>query len=100
MPSLVHPQGPEQMESLATGSLMTLRNKMLRCEEAPQFSDLQPGDVVDPAVIRFKSDPRWAVMYDSLKAILDQREHVPGGPEREQMRKQAPKRRPGRRLKR
>ncbi|MFT5684399.1 MAG: hypothetical protein ACI8RZ_005340 [Myxococcota bacterium] len=79
VPSLVHPVSREELEGMKTWALMAQRKRMLKCEESPEFSDLQPGDVVDPTVIRFKNDPRWREMYKALKAVLATREVVSDG---------------------
>ena len=83
--------------------LLALLNELHVCEESLSDSDIgvihadpdQPGFVlhqltpediereVDPSTIRFKDDPWWAELHQATKLELANREHVPGGRERE-----------------
>ena len=64
------------------------RDRLLRCEESLEQSDVQDLAEIDPAVIRFRDDPRWAELYEATKAVLNTREHVPTGTERKLRRKE------------
>ena len=80
-PRRLEPIPVEKLANMDTKQLLGLRDRLLRLEESPDASDMYP-DEIDPDVIQFESDPRWASIYAALKAVLAGREHVPGGEER------------------
>ena len=51
---------------------------MLRCEESLELSD-EDSYLAEEGLIRFKSDPRWAELYQRVLGILRTREHVGDG---------------------
>lgn len=77
MSSLVQPVASTLLASLPTKRLLSLRDKLLRCEDSLEQSDVEDLGEIDPSVIRFKDDPRWAEMYAAVRSILATREHVP-----------------------
>lgn len=79
----VSPVAPDTLASWPTKRLMGLRQSLLRCEESLETSDVQSAAELDPSVIRFKEDPRWLALYDAVRAVLDTREHVRSGLERD-----------------
>jgi hypothetical protein len=81
MPSLVRPVDIDRLRDLGTRELLGLLRRLRACEESIEVSDATPGEV-DPAIIRFKNDPRWLQLDRAVRAVLATREHVPGGKER------------------
>ncbi len=88
----VQPVDPDALSSWPTKRLMGLRQRLLRCEETLETSDVQSDAELDPSVIRFKQDPRWSALYDAVRAVLSTREHVPSGLERKQTRRERARR--------
>lgn len=85
-PRALEPIPVEKLAVMGTRQLLALRARLLRLEECPESSDLDP-DEINPAVIQFKSDPRWSQTHAALKEILAGREHVPGGAQRADQRR-------------
>lgn len=80
MPSIVAVVESDELAKLTTKQLLSLRDRLLRCEDSLAKSDVEPSAVsseIDPATIRFKDDPRWTKLYNAVKAELSTREHVP-----------------------
>ena len=65
----------EKLSGWTTERLLSLRDRLLRCEEALAESDWEPGEV-DPSRITFKEDPLWSSLYDAVKRLLHSKEHV------------------------
>ena len=79
MTSIVKVVAPAALTKLTTKRLLALRNRLLACEESFADSDVLPDDAaseIDPASIRFKDDPRWALLFNAVKAELSTREHA------------------------
>lgn len=87
MPSPVKPVALGDLSSWPTRRLLALRDRLLRCEDTPDQSDVQDLAEIDPSVIRFKDDPRWTELYEATINVLNTREHVPTGTERKLRRK-------------
>ena len=71
-----------------TGSLMTRRKALLKCEESFELSD-QVGITPhkkDNDFIEFKDSDEWEQAYKELKGILSMRENMPNKQERKVMR--------------
>ncbi len=82
----------EVLATWATKRLLGLRDRLLRCEEAIERSDIDSGDAaLDPKRIYFKNDPRWIELHDSVRKVLSAREHVASGAERAAARASAAK---------
>src|SRR5688572_4984555 len=91
MSSSVKPVPAAELASWPTKRLLALRDRLLRCEEDIEHSDIDdPKELekLDPTLIRFKDDPRWTDLYETVKRILNTREHVSGGAERSARRKE------------
>ncbi len=90
---------PEELRSWTTRRLLSLRDRLLRCEEALADSDWESADV-DPSRITFKDDPRWLPLYEAVRLLLGDRGHVTadpaatGSPPRDRERAPRPKRQP------
>ena len=76
MPSLVPPIALDTIAAWPTRRLLALRDRLLRCEDSLEVSDVQDVSELDPEVIRFKDDVRWNPLYDGVRALLSTREHV------------------------
>ncbi len=79
MSSIVAVLESDKLTKLTTKQLLSLRDRLLRCEDSLATSDVEPAAVsseIDPATIRFKDDPRWTNLYNAVKAELSTREHV------------------------
>ena len=78
----------EELESMHTGSLMSRRNALLKCEESYELSDqfgISSHDK-DAGVIEFKDSNNWKKAYKELRSILATREHIPNKEERKALR--------------
>lgn len=85
MPSSVKPISEAELVTWPTKRLLALRDRLLRCEADLASSDIQRAEEIealDVSLIRFKSDPRWNELHETVTRILSAREHVPGGDER------------------
>jgi hypothetical protein len=90
MPSAVKPVSAADLAAWPTERLLALRDRLLRCTPDIDHSDIQrPEEIatLDPSLIHFKDDARWTELYETVKRILNTREHVPGGSERAARRK-------------
>ena len=93
MPSLVPSIALDTLTTWPTKRLLALRDRLLRCEENLDASDVQDLAEIDANTIRFKDDPRWKAHYDAVRQVLSTREHVPGGEARRAQRELRTKRR-------
>lgn len=77
----------EELETLSTKQLLARLRHLHQCEESSALSDrdIQGGE--PSGTIEFKSSPEWVAEYNRLKALLDQREHIPKGVELVELRK-------------
>ncbi len=94
MPSKVIPKTLIELEELHTGTLMSRRDALLKCEESFELSDRYRHEPksIDESVIEFKNTEAWKSAYSDLKAVLAKREHLPTGSERKAMRQEKSKR--------
>ena len=88
MPSKVSPKTLAELEELHTGTLMSRRNALLKCEESFEHEPKPTGK----DVIEFKNTVEWKQAYSDLKVVLAKREHLPTGSERKTMRQAKAKR--------
>ncbi|MFK7999339.1 MAG: hypothetical protein AB8H86_07060 [Polyangiales bacterium] len=88
MPRVVQPVPLTALTSWPTKRLMGLRKRLLRCEESLALSDVCDLAEIDPALIRFKEDPRWRALYEATLAVLATRENVVSGVEQQERRRE------------
>ncbi|MCJ8315403.1 MAG: hypothetical protein MJK11_20845 [Pseudomonadales bacterium] len=77
-----------ELESMHTGSLMSRRKALLKCEESFELSD-QVGynsPINDGITIEFKDSKVWKQAYQDLKNILSTRENILNKQERKEIR--------------
>jgi len=78
----------KELESMHTGSLMTRRKALLKCEESYESSDqvgITPQKKKDD-FIEFKDSKEWKQAYKELRDILSTRENIPNKQERKALR--------------
>ena len=85
----------DELVEMHTGSLMSRREALLKCEESFEASDrngyeTKPSSSVT-GVIEFKNTPEWKKAYNELKTVLSKREHMPNKQERKEIRKEKAK---------
>jgi len=72
------------LEKMHTGTLMSRRNALLKCEESFELSDQYQASKNDG--IEFKNTPQWKQAYQDIKAVLSTRENIPNKQERKALR--------------
>ncbi len=72
------------LEEMHTGTLMSRRNALLKCEESFELSDQY--QTVKHNGIEFKNTPHWKKAYQDLKSVLSTRENIPSKQERKALR--------------
>jgi len=77
--------GLRELAALHTGTLMSRRDALLKCEESFELSDQLEIDT-NGGLIEFKNTKEWEQAYSELKNILSAREHVPNTEEKKAMR--------------
>lgn len=77
MPSIVKIISLNELESMHTGSLMTRRIALLKCEESLMVSDRDSDHKVAPGTIEFKDSEEWKQAYHQQKNVLAKRENWP-----------------------
>ena len=84
MSNKVEPKTLAELEAMHTGSLMSRRKSLLKCDESFELSDqtVRSGS----GLIEFKNTPEWKQAYQQLKEVLAKREHVPNKQERKKLR--------------
>ena len=67
----------EELEKMHTGSLMSRRTQLLRCEESEELSDLteEEKQKTEKDIIKYKQSELWKIAYSQLKEVLAKREH-------------------------
>ena len=84
MSSKVERKSLAELEEMHTGSLMSRRKALLKCEESFELSDqINPSNSSE---IEFKNTVEWRQAYQDLKSVLDTRENLPNKQERKAMR--------------
>ena len=83
------------MEKMHTGSIMSRRAALLKCEESFEMSDRNgyetKPNVSQTGLIEFKNTPEWQQAYKELKKVLSTRENVPNKQERKEIRREKAK---------
>ena len=78
-----------------TGSIMSRRAALLKCEESFEMSDRNgyetKPNVSQTGLIEFKNTPEWQQAYKELKKVLSTRENVPNKQERKEIRREKAK---------
>ena len=95
MTSRVEIKTVEELKEMHTGSLMSRRAALLKCEESFELSDRNGYETKSKAseagFIEFKDAPEWQQAYNDLKSVLSTRENVPNKQERKEIRKEKTK---------
>ena len=75
LPRRARPICVERISTLTTARLLAYRDRLLTLEESVDLSDWNPTELTacDPALIYFKSDPRWQPLYDEVRQELARR---------------------------
>jgi hypothetical protein len=80
----------EALEKMHTGTLMSRRVALLKCEESFVASDHGVYEAKPSAsitgIIEYKDSREWKQAYKQLKDVLAAREHVPNKQERKKLR--------------
>ena len=84
MSSRVERKSLAELEAMHTGSLMSRRKALLKCEESFELSD--QIEASNSGKIEFKNTTEWQQAYQDLKSVLDTRENLPNKQERKAMR--------------
>ena len=76
----------DELLSMATGTLLSRRTNLLKCEESFESSDRfgyeEPPEPDKTGFIEFKDQPSWSKAYNEVKDILANREHLSTAAER------------------
>ena len=95
MASKVEVKTLEELEKMHTGSIMSRRAALLKCEESFEMSDRNgyetKPNVSQTGLIEFKNTPEWQQAYKELKKVLSARENVPNKQERKEIRREKAK---------
>ena len=95
MASKVEVKTLEELEKMHTGSIMSRRAALLKCEESFEMSDRNgyetKPNVSQTGLIEFKNTPEWQQAYKELKKVLSTRENVPNKQERKEIRREKEK---------
>lgn len=86
MAAKVQMKSREELAEMHTGSLMSRREALLKCDESSQASTRST-----PGLIEFKNTAEWKQAYSDLKSALATREHIPNKQERKALRQQRAK---------
>ena len=91
MASKVEVKTLNELREMHTGSLMSRRAALLKCEESFEESDrsgyeMKPSTSVT-GMIEYKNTPEWKNAYNELKSVLSNRENIPNKQERKEIRK-------------
>lgn len=84
MANKVEPKSLEELQSMHTGSLMSRRKALLKCDESFEMSDELEHS--DQGLIQFKDSAAWKQAYSDLKEVLSTRENIPSKKERKEIR--------------
>ena len=91
MSSKVEIRTLEELKNMHTGTLMSRRKALLKCEEAFEVSDSYNYENKsipnNTGFIEFKDSPEWEKAYKELKSVLSTRENIPNKKERKEIRK-------------
>ena len=74
-PRRARPITVEQLSALTTARLLAYRNRLLTLEESVESSDWTRTQLAacDPALMYFKTDPRWQPLYEAVRQELARR---------------------------
>lgn len=76
----------DELRSMPTGTLLSRRTNLLKCEESFECSDRfgyeEKPEPKKTGFIEFKDQPTWSQAYKEVKDILSEREHLPSAEER------------------
>jgi hypothetical protein len=67
----------EELEKKNTKELLGYLNKLHKCEESFEASDMDINlDLTEEEIIYFKQTEKWRIAYNRVKSILSKREHI------------------------
>ena len=74
----VRPVAAADLALLTTRRLLAYRARLLALEASAEVSDLAADELprLDDRFIHFKDDARWVSLYNVVKVILAEREHI------------------------
>jgi len=72
----------EKLSSMSTKELLGRLERLRRCEDSLELSDMEAHEVERADGILFKDSPAWKRANRELKEILALREHIPTAAER------------------
>lgn len=85
----------EELNRMHTGSLMSRRAALLKCEESFELSDRNryktKPKISETGFIEFKGTTEWQQAYNELKSVLSTRENIPNKQECKEIRKEKAK---------
>ena len=84
MSNKVEPKTLAELEAMHTGSLMSRRKALFKCDESFKFSDQTAHS--SSGMIEFKDTPLWKQANSELLSVLSSRENIPSKKERKAMR--------------
>jgi len=84
MSNKVEPKTLADLEAMHTGSLMSRRKALLKCDESIKLSDQTAHS--SSGMIEFKDTPEWQRAYSELISVLSSRENIPNKKERKAIR--------------
>ena len=90
MSNKVEPKSVEELKAMHTGSLMSRRKALFKCDESLEYSDKTVNS--NYGLIEFKDSPEWKRAYKDLKQVLSTRENLPNKKERKAIRQATAKR--------
>jgi hypothetical protein len=67
----------EALDLKNTKELLAYLNKLQRCEESFDLSDMNVNlDLIEEEKIYFKQTEKWEIAYKNVKSLLENREHI------------------------
>jgi hypothetical protein len=67
----------EVLELKNTKALLAYLNKLQRCEESFDLSDMDVNlDLIDDEKIYFKQTDKWRIAFKNVKSLLEKSEHI------------------------
>ena len=86
MANKVEHKSLKELEAMHTGSLMSRRKALFKCDDSFEHSDELERPTHD--LIQFKQTPEWQQAYSDLKSVLSRRENIPSKKERKELRQE------------
>ncbi len=72
----IHPMSEKELAALHPGALLGRLQQLQMCEDSPELSDKDSGEIRSD-LIQFKDSEAWRAAFADVKTALERHGHIP-----------------------